>query len=88
MQPALAQLCSLQAAFAEDVRHYSAAHCPAIELWLTKLEEFLKDHTVDDVRELLSGNRLAVAAASQQGGVLASQGSARREAWRLFERRL
>lgn len=88
MQAALAQICSLNAPFHQDLSDYAAGHCRAVEFWLTKLEEYLRTHSVADVRQLLAKNELAVAAASQQGGLLASQGEARREAWQLFERRL
>jgi 4-hydroxyphenylpyruvate dioxygenase len=88
MRPALAQVCSLGAAFAADVTDYAAARVSAIELWVTKLEDYLNAHSAAQVRQLLEDLQLEIAAASQQGGLLASQGEARREAWQLFERRL
>lgn len=88
MKPALAQVCSLNSAFHEDVEHYAAGHCRFIELWLTKLEQYLQSHSQDDFRKLLDENGVAAEVASFQGGLVASQGEARREAWQLFERRL
>ena len=88
MKPAIGQVCSLPAAFAQDVADYSAGHCHALEIWFTKLEDFLKENSVADVRQLLDTHSMEAAVASFQGGLLASQGEARREAWELFRRRL
>jgi 4-hydroxyphenylpyruvate dioxygenase len=88
MIPAISQVCSLDSPFAKDVEDYAAGHCPAIELWLTKLERFLEDASLDDFRQLLDRNGIAAPVASLQGGLLSSQGEARREAWDLFGRRL
>jgi 4-hydroxyphenylpyruvate dioxygenase len=59
-----------------------------VELWLTKLEQFLENHSHDDLKKLLEQNGIRAEVASFQGGLLASQGEARREAWKLFEKRL
>jgi 2-keto-myo-inositol isomerase len=88
MTPALAQVCSLPSPFEKDIADYAAGKCGAIELWLTKLETYLQSHSLDDVRRLLTENEMTAPVASYQGGLLASQGEQRREAWQLFERRL
>jgi sugar phosphate isomerase/epimerase len=88
MQPMLAQVCSLSSPFEKDVVDYAAGKCPAIELWFTKLENYLESHSLDDVRRLLDENGMTAPVASFQGGLLASQGEQRREAWKLFIRRL
>lgn len=88
MIPALAQVCSLPSPFEKDIADYAAGKCGAIELWLTKLETFLQSHSLDDVGRLLTENGMTAPVASYQGGLLASQGEQRREAWQLFERRL
>ena len=88
MLPCISQVCSLESSFEDDVADYAAAHCGAIELWLTKLENYLKSHTVDEAKQLLADHGITPAAASFQGGLLTSQGDARREAWDLFRRRL
>jgi 4-hydroxyphenylpyruvate dioxygenase len=59
-----------------------------MEVWLTKLETFLESHNLDDVRRLLDRHEMAIPVASFQGGLLISQGDARREHWQHFERRL
>jgi 2-keto-myo-inositol isomerase len=88
MIPALSQVCTLPAPFEKDVEDYAAGQCRAIEVWLTKLETFLQSHTVDDVRRLLAEHETTALVASFQGGLLVSQGDARREHWQHFERRL
>lgn len=88
MIPALAQVCSLPSPFEKDIADYAAGKCAAIEIWLTKLETYLQSRSLDDVRRLLAENEMIAPVASYQGGLLASQGEKRREAWRLFEQRL
>jgi 4-hydroxyphenylpyruvate dioxygenase len=78
----------LNAAFAESLKEFAAAECRAVEIWLTALEDYLGSHSAADVRRLLEERQLVVAATSQQGGVLSSQGEARRAAWELLQRRL
>jgi 2-keto-myo-inositol isomerase len=67
---------------------FAGAGCQSVEVWLTKLETYLDSHTLEDVRYWLEKTRLSLRVASFQGGLLASQGEARREAWELFARRL
>jgi 4-hydroxyphenylpyruvate dioxygenase len=88
MTPALSQVCSLNSPFAKDVEDYAAGKCPAIEIWLTKLETHLQSHSIDQVKRLLADHNLSAPVASLQGGLLTSQGAARKEAWDLFARRL
>ncbi len=88
MRPTLAQVCSLNSEFADDVEQFAAGQCHSLELWLTKLENFLRERTIDDVKQLLAEYGVATPVASYQGGLLTSQGAARREAWDLFERRV
>ncbi len=88
MLPALAQVCSLNAPFEQDIADYAAGQCRAVELWFGKLETYLESHSLDDVRRLLDEHEMAVPVASFQGGLLTSQGESRRLAWELFEKRL
>ena len=88
VKPALAQVCSLSSAFQQDVEDYAAGHCQFVELWLTKLEQYLQSHSHDDFRKLVDENAVMAEVASFQGGLLASQGEARRESWQLCERRI
>ncbi len=88
MIPAISQICSLHSSFEQDVEDYAGGNCPAIEIWLTKLENYLCDHSTDDARRLFQEYEIQPAAASIQGGLLDSQGEARLEAWKLFQSRL
>ena len=88
MQPALAQVCTLNAPFEQDIVDYAAGACRAIELWLGKLETYLQTHTVDDVHRLCAESGVTLPVASFQGGLLTSQGEFRREHWESFARRL
>lgn len=88
MRPCLSQVCCLGAGFEDDLHGFADAAGDAIELWLTKLDEYLKTHSVAEVKELAAGREQRFVAASFQGGLLVSQGEARRETWAQFERRL
>jgi 4-hydroxyphenylpyruvate dioxygenase len=86
--PTLSQVCCLNSPFDRDLEDFAAGQCRSVEVWLTKLEEYLKTHTLKDVRFWLDRLGVALPVASFQGGLLSSQGEARREAWDLFARRL
>lgn len=88
MKYAISQTCTLQAPIEEELPAYAQGGWSAVELWLTKVEKFLENHSLDDLRELLSKNQLAPVAASYQGGLLTPQGEARQAAFDLFKRRL
>lgn len=88
MQPAISQLCTLNSSFEEDLKGYADATGAAVEFWLTKLENYLQNHTVDDVKAFCTERNLQLAAATYHGGLLLSQADARRENWAHFERRL
>jgi sugar phosphate isomerase/epimerase len=88
MKPAIAQVCTLMGNLEKDVEDFAAGHCPAIELYWSKVETYLKDRTVSQLLDLLQKHSMAAPVASFQGGLLASQGEARREAWSLFAERL
>jgi 2-keto-myo-inositol isomerase len=86
--PTLSQVSCLSSPFDKDLEDFAGAGCTYVEVWLTKLETYLETHSLTDVRYWLEKTRLTLAVASLQGGLLASQGDARREAWELFARRL
>lgn len=88
MKPALSQVCSLNSPFEKDIEDYAAGACRAVEIWLGKLETYLERHSLDDVRRLLDEHQMAAPVAAFQGGLLSSQGDARREHWNHFSRRL
>ncbi len=88
MQPAISQLCTLNSSFEDDLKGYADATGAAVEFWLTKLENYLQTHTIEDVRVLCAERELKPAAATFHGGLLLSQGDARRASWTQFEQRL
>src|SRR5216684_1987905 len=88
MKLCISEATTMAASFAEDVEAYAAAGCPALEVWLTKLENHLARHLAADTRKLLEDKQITLAAASYQGGLLLSQGDARRAHFDHFKRRL
>ena len=88
MQLCLAQVCSLSSPFEKDIEDYAAGACQAVEVWLTKLETYLQSHSIADVQALCAAQGVSLPVASFQGGLLASQGERRKEAWAHFGRRL
>ena len=88
MRPTLSQVCSLNSPLERDVEDYAAGKCESIELWLTKVESYLETASEATLRDLLEEHGVVTPVASLQGGLLASQGDARRVAWDLFAERL
>ncbi len=88
MRPCISEATTLPHSFADDVTAYAAAGCPAIEVWLTKLETHLENHSGADTLKLLEDAPMILAAAAYQGGLLLSQGEQRRTHWDHFQRRL
>ena len=78
----------MPATFTEDVEACAAAGCPALEVWLTKLETCIAEHSAANIRRLLEEKRVTLAAASYQGGLMLSQGEQRRTHFDHFRRRL
>lgn len=88
MLAAVSQVCTLGGAFDDDLSGIAEGLGTAVELWLTKLEDHVEKHSLDDVQQRLAETGLKPVAASFQGGLLLSEGEARRESWGLFTRRL
>jgi 2-keto-myo-inositol isomerase len=88
MRPALATVSSLEASLPTILEDYAAGHCDAVDLWLGQAEAFLEAHPPAELADLLARHGITAVATSFQGGLLTSQGDARREHWRHFESRL
>ncbi|MBI2825285.1 MAG: sugar phosphate isomerase/epimerase [Planctomycetia bacterium] len=88
MIPAISQVCTLSAPFERDIEDFAAAACDTVEIWLGKLETWLASHSIADVRTLLAEQGVAAPVASFQGGLLTSEGDARKAHWEHFARRL
>jgi 2-keto-myo-inositol isomerase len=88
MKPCLSEATTLPSTFAEDVAHFADAGATGMEVWLTKLETHLEQHSVGQTRNLLADRGLVLAAAAYQGGLLLSQGEERKAHYDHFRRRL
>lgn len=88
MRPAIATVCSLEAPLGTVLDDYAAGHVDAVDLWLGQVDAFVKEAGAAALRDRLASAGIAPVAASFQGGLLTSQGEARREHWRHFEERL
>jgi len=88
MKPCISQATTMTTSFQDDLTGYSDGGCTAIEVWLTKLEDHLKQHSADDTKKLAADRGIVFPAASYQGGLLLSQGEARRAHFDHFKRRL
>ncbi len=88
MKPAISQVCTLNSSFEQDLEDYAAGACHAVEIWLGKLDAYLERHTLEEAERLLETHEMQAPVASFQGGLLDSQGDARREHWESFARRL
>ena len=88
MKPALATVCSLDSPLETILEDYAAGQCRAVELWLGHVEQFLDGKPVTALNDLLARHGIEPVAATFQGGLLTSQGEARREHWGHFAQRL
>ena len=79
MKTALATVCSLDFTLPQILEDYEAARCDAVDLWLGHADAFLAAHDVAALRARLATHGIAAVAASFQGGLLTTQGDARRE---------
>ena len=88
MKICISEATTLPYTFTEDVKAYADAGCPAMEVWLTKLESHLEQHGAGETRKLLGECSMTLAAAAYQGGLLLSQGQERKAHFDHFRRRL
>ena len=88
MKPCISEATTLTSPFADDVNGYADGGCRAMEVWLTKLETHLETHPAADTRKLLGDRGVTLVAASDQGGLLLSQGEQRKAHYDHFKRRL
>jgi 4-hydroxyphenylpyruvate dioxygenase len=88
MKPAIATVCSLDATLEAILEDYAAGHVDAVDLWLGHADAFLAGRDPANLKDRLATHGIVPVAASFQGGLLTSQGEARREHWRHFAERL
>src|SRR5438093_13186406 len=88
MKPCISQATTLPNRFEDDVDAYARGGVTGMEVWLTKLEQHLEQHSPADTKKLVADRGLTLAAAAYQGGLLLSQGEQRRAHYDHFRRRL
>jgi sugar phosphate isomerase/epimerase len=88
MKPCISEATTMPRPFAEDVADFASAGCLAMEVWLTKLETHLQSNAPADTHKLIADRGIQLVAAAYQGGLLLSQGEARKAHYDHFKRRL
>jgi sugar phosphate isomerase/epimerase len=88
MKPCISQVTTLPTSFADDVANFADAGCPAMEVWLTKLETHLESTSAADTKKLVGDRGIQLVAAAYQGGLLLSQGDQRKAHFDHFRKRL
>jgi 2-keto-myo-inositol isomerase len=88
MIPALSQAITLSTPFEADILGLSDGGCRQVEVWLTKLEQYLEKHSSSEAEALLASRDVKLVAAAFQGGLLTSQGDARAAHFEHFKKRL
>lgn len=88
MTPCISQATTLTTSFADDIANASSAGFPAIEIWLTKVEQHLESTSASETAKLVEDRGIVLAAASFQGGLLLAQGEQRRVHYEHFKKRL
>jgi sugar phosphate isomerase/epimerase len=88
MKPCISQATTMNSPFDADAAVFSRNGWNALEIWLTKLEAYLEDHSLSETCGMLESHGIRPVAAASQGGLLLSQGAERATHWGHFERRL
>ncbi len=88
MTPAISQVCTLGSDFAADLDEFAAAGFSAVEVWLTKLEQFAESRGIAEAASMARHLGVELPVAAMQGGLVASRGPAQTAALDHFQRRL
>jgi sugar phosphate isomerase/epimerase len=88
MKLCISQATTMSTSFEGDLDAYARAGWEAVEVWLTKLEQFLQTRSIERTRFLFDERGLTPAAAATQGGLFARENPERDEHWNHFRRRL
>ncbi len=70
MNIAISQATTMAHSLEEDLEAFAKAQWPGLELWITKIENYLKNHSVQHLKDLLDSYPIQKIAASYQGGIL------------------
>lgn len=88
MKLAISEATTMPASFAEDVAAAAGGGWVGLEVWLTKLEKHLETESATSTKSLIADKNIQLVAAAYQGGLLLSQGDARKAHFDHFRRRL
>jgi len=88
MNLSISQATTLSAPFGEDIAAFADVGWPAVEVWLTKLEQHLSTAPIESVRRLFAERNIRPVAAAYQGGLLLAQGEQRQAHFQHFRQRL
>src|SRR4051794_22441345 len=88
MRPCISEATTMPASFMDDVNTFADAGWQAMEVWLTKIEQHLRQQSAAETRKRVADRGLILAAASYQGGLLLSEGEGRKAHYDHFKRRL
>ena len=88
MIPAISQCSTLASPFREELEQYAGCRMNHVEIWLPKLEAWLKKESVESTSRLFGDLGIVPIAGSIQGGLLRPAGEARKAHEDHFRRRL
>ena len=88
MQLCISQLSTLSTPIEAEFKAYARGGWEFCEVWLTKLETYLKDHSIAEARSLFNEFAIKPISAACQPGLLVARGEEERSHWSDFERRL
>ncbi len=88
MIPAISQCTTLAAPFKEELEQFAGCRMNHVEIWLPKLEAWLKNETIPSTGRLLSDLGIVPVAGSIQGGLLRQNGESRKAHEEHFRKRL
>ena len=88
MKFAMNEATTMKSDFATDIRAYGKAGLEAVEIWLPKLQEFLKNSTLNEAKNLLKENKIKPVGSCFQGDLMLSEGEKRENAMKQFVEKL
>ncbi len=88
MKACISQATTMSTPLEADLPAFARGGWPAVELWLTKVENYLESHSIGELRGIFEAQALRPVAAAGQGGLLLTRGQEREAHWSHFRRRL
>lgn len=88
LRPAISQTLTMSSSFAQDLATWPRAGCQAMEVWLTKLEDHLRQTSLDETRRILQEQQIELAAAALHGNLCFTTGEAYHTSLADLQRRL